>query len=157
MTDAILAHRDQPILITCRNDEEVLALHEAVKSQLKVKDSGFDLSQLTADTNSSNKVEAESLQQAGQTGFVTFSSRMGRGTDIKPVSTKGLLLVRTYLAERRTVKQEYGRQGRNGMAGSYIDILDRSDIEEKYQQLKKHYPGEVKQCRAYHQQKLEKR
>ncbi len=155
IVQAIIDSKDQPILITCRDDEAVLDLYEAVKQQLEGL--GFDVSKLIADTNNNNKSEADLLQRAGEAGAVTFSSRMGRGTDIKPKSEKGLKVIRTYVADRRTAKQEYGRQGRNGMAGSHVDIFDWSEIEKDYNELLKQCPNEVKQCLSYHQKKLAKR
>ncbi len=130
-------HPDQPILVTCANDSEVVrisnALHEIIKN-----DNEWKLQRtVTADTNDSGKAEQEMLEPAGAMGAVTISARMGRGTDIKPKGKKGLVVLRTDALETPEVeKQERGRQGRNSMLGDCYDVLDDRKITLLYNKIK---------------------
>gem|GEM_PF-5762657 len=116
---------DRPILITCANDEMVKTLHQAVKDRLG--ESQFDL---YADTNDSGEHENDVVPLSGACGRVTFSARMGRGTDIKPKGNHGLMVMRTYPADPRVVKQEAGRQGRNGNPGTIVDVYNYEPINK---------------------------
>jgi len=89
--DKIIAHlcreNDRPILLYCANDKEVKEIYNGVINRLKernIKD--IKLDQFIVDTNDSGKSENEILARAGKMGSITLSSRMGRGTDIKPES-----------------------------------------------------------------------
>lgn len=138
--NVILGHADQPILIACRDDSEVVGIHEAVIATLRERKANdpsinIDPAKIIGDTNASGKTEKELLTDAGKPSAVTISARMGRGTDIKPTVTEGLFLVRTYPAQKRTVKQEIGRQGRNGRQGRHIDIIDFEAVCRDYNAL----------------------
>ena len=130
IVDIYINNPHQPILITCRDDIAVKRITEQVKKELKNRN--IPLDKLITDTNDSGKQESEMLLPAGQEGARTFSSRMGRGTDIKLACKDGLKVVRTYPALSETEKQERGRQGRNGARGTCQDVIDYSEIERMY-------------------------
>lgn len=136
LQDNIVKHRDQPILITCKDDIEVRKIAKKIKNKLELFPD-YELKNFIIDTNDSGKPESEIVPFAGRDGAVVISSRMGRGTDIKPNSPKGLIVLRTYPAHTRVTKQEYGRQGRNGAAGSCQDIFNLKTIGERYDNLSK--------------------
>ena len=95
---------------------------------------GVDFDQFYADTNDSGKKESDMLLPAGEIGANVFSSRMGRGTDVKPKSKeRGMYVLRTYAAIPAVRKQENGRQGRNGMPGCARDIINYSAVLKDYQ------------------------
>ncbi|HEY2566255.1 MAG TPA: hypothetical protein VGH95_00905 [Candidatus Aquirickettsiella sp.] len=153
---AILASRDQPILILCRDDREAKKIHSKIIEQLKQNQNPKIINNIILDSNAQSENESNLLAKAGSVGSVTLSSRMGRGTDIKPQTDKGLKLIRTYLASKRITKQEYGRQGRNGQVGLYQDILDGSFIENNYKTLIELYPELVRDIYQETEKKLKR-
>jgi hypothetical protein len=145
---------NHPILITCENDEKVKELHKLVAKKLEEnvgepKDglikatSGSNEFQLYADTNDSGKNEKDIVPISGEAKKVTFSARMGRGTDIKPKTDDGLFVIRSYPADTRVAKQEWGRQGRNGNKGKIVDVYDYSVIETLANKFNKEGGGQV--------------
>jgi len=122
--------KSQPMLVTCKDDIEVKELYRMV--QQKIKSSQPLGLMLIRDTNDSGKSEADIVPLAGRIGCVVFSSRMGRGTDIKPEGQEGLFVLRTYLASARVTKQELGRQGRNGRPGVCQTIINVEDLNAEY-------------------------
>lgn len=136
LQDKIVKHPDQPILITCKDDIEVRKIAKKIKKKLEL-DPDYEFNNFIVDTNDSGKTESEIVPLAGRDGAVVISSRMGRGTDIKPNSSKGLMVLRTYPTYTRVTKQEYGRQGRNGAAGSCQDILNFKTVEKRFDKLSK--------------------
>ena len=128
----IIGHNDQPILITCEDDIAVKRIARKINAQLQSAHPDYKGSAIVVDTNDSGKTESQVVPDAGRKGAVTISSRLGRGTDIKPASEKGLMVLRTYATSPRVTKQEYGRQGRNGARGTCQDILDGSVIQKQY-------------------------
>ena len=120
----------QPILITCEDDKAVDRMGKAIQQAL-LGERGVVL-----DTNAQGLSEAEIVKDAGKAGAVTISSRMGRGTDIKPDDLAlGLKVIRTYPAAPEVEKQEKGRQGRNAAGGVCEDIINYEPIKlevEKY-------------------------
>lgn len=130
IVDCIAHHASiQPMLITCKDDIEVKHLHQAIALEVSKRKLNITL---IKDTNDSGKVEAEIVPIAGEIKSVTLSSRMGRGTDIKPKSDRGLYILRTYLASTRVTKQEIGRQGRNGACGVSETIIDLAALHQDY-------------------------
>lgn len=125
---------------------------------------GMKNSKFILDTNANRRSEADILPFAGRKGSITISSRMGRGTDIKPYDkTVGLRVIRTYPIHPRVAKQEQGRQGRNGANGAcqdilnyneiYLDHLQYSDTNSYYREkFEKHYNFEAQHL----EQKLKK-
>ncbi len=130
---SILENNDRPILLTCEDDDAVERLGKQIEAALKAK--GIDRP-LMMDTNAKGLSEADILKKAGCKGALTISSRLGRGSDIKPYDKDiGLKVIRTYAAIASIVKQEQGRQGRNNFYGECQDILNYGAIElelEKY-------------------------
>ena len=120
----------QPMLITCKDDIEVKRLYQLVKDKIQAQ--RIPGLTLIRDTNDSDKTEADIVPIAGAIGSVVFSSRMGRGTDIKPESQEGLFVLRTYLASARVTKQELGRQGRNGKRGVCQTIINIDALNKEY-------------------------
>lgn len=127
------AHFDQPILIACENDNAVKDIAEEVK---KVKKDD-NKKEFIIDTNDQGKNESEIIELAKQVNKVTFSSRLSRGTDIKPEGKKDLLVLRTYPADSDTEKQENGRSGRQGAQGQCQDIINYQDIQNQITALSK--------------------
>lgn len=123
-------YQDQPILHACQDDPTVKRLSKQIRDTLGKTDR--DLSQFLVDTNDSGKQESDILPGAGLKGAISNSARLGRGTDIKPQSEKGLVVIRSYPADPDIEKQERGRQGRNGAKGVCIDVIDYSKIENEY-------------------------
>lgn len=138
----------QPMLVTCKDDIEVKRIFAAVEKRLKAK--GLAV-KLIRDTNDSGKTEAEIVPEAGNLATVTFSSRMGRGTDIKPQSVLGLYLLRTYLASARVTKQEIGRTGRNGACGVCESCINLEELLHEYALYDSHPKGkeQLKRLMAY--------
>lgn len=132
LVDNILNYKQQPLLITCEDDIAVKKLAKKIQDKLKVLEPGYEFNSFIIDTNDSGKAESEIVPYAGRNGAVTISSRLGRGTDIKPDSLDGLIVLRTYPTSPRVTKQEYGRQGRNGAAGRCQDIIDFDVIKKHY-------------------------
>jgi preprotein translocase subunit SecA len=131
LVDDILANKDKPILAACEDDVEVRRISAAVIDKLKTSHPDFDCGKIIVDTNDCGKTETEQVKRSKFAGIVTFSSRMGRGTDIKPEKPANQLMVlRTYPTIPRVVKQEWGRQGRNGAPGICRDTLDYSKIKK---------------------------
>lgn len=156
--EAIVASRDkQPILILCRDDKEVTRIYRAVVERLSQRGHADMADRVILDLNAKAKDESELVDIAAKTGFVTLSSRMGRGTDIKPDSEYGLMVIRTYLAAKRITKQESGRQGRNGQQGVYQAILNDSQIKRDYENFKQQYPHLVEKYEKALQKKIEAR
>ncbi|MCA0402637.1 MAG: hypothetical protein LCH30_02455 [Proteobacteria bacterium] len=140
---ALILYKDQPILVTCQDDTAVKRLSNKVIQLLNEEIAAgrlvdFDLNNLILDTNDSGKSEQQIVPLAGKKGAVTFSSRMGRGTDIQPYDkVKGLMVLRTYFAKNRRVdKQEEGRQGRNDAAGVCLDIVNYDEVLRHVAQFK---------------------
>ncbi len=114
---------DQPILIIAEDDKAVERLGTLIQASLG------QMRNLVIDTNAKGLSEAEIVKDAGSQGAVTISSRMGRGTDIRPYDLDlGLRVIRTYPTTPEIVKQEQGRQGRNGAAGVCQDIINYGDV-----------------------------
>ena len=156
LKDEIVKHPDQPILITCKDDIEVRKIAKKIKKKLEL-DPDYDYNNFIVDTNDSGKTENEIVPFAGQDGAVVISSRMGRGTDIKPNSSRGLLVLRTYPTHTRVTKQEYGRQGRNGAAGSCQDILNFKTIEQRYNKLSESHSLRLKEIYQQQHSHLDKK
>lgn len=152
---SILAHQQQPILITCRDDIEVKRIAEKVRVALAGNESV--LSKLMVDTNDSGRSERDVLPLAGLRGRVIISSRLGRGTDIKPETELGLMVLRTYTTIPRVAKQERGRQGRNGAAGLCQDIIDFSKVEAQYKRYEIAYPDRLSIIMREQQQHLQEK
>ena len=132
----IQANGDRPILITCQDDIEVKKIAGMVREKLGACDyQGFD--SFIVDTNDSGKAERDIVPLAGRIGAVTISSRLGRGTDIQPESPLGLMVLRTYPTMPRVSKQERGRQGRNGAAGTCKDIINFVAVQRGINHYKK--------------------
>ncbi|MCD6039973.1 MAG: secA [Gammaproteobacteria bacterium] len=121
----------QPILITCEDDIAVKDIADRLIPVLK-KWRYNPAEHLIVDTNESGKKENEVVLSVGNIGKVTLSARMGRGTDIKPLSAEGLLVMRTFPSTPDVIKQDHGRQGRNGDAGTCVDIIDYSVVKKEY-------------------------
>lgn len=123
---AIREHPEQPILITCEDDKAVKRLGELIQQALGEERA------MVLDTNAKGLSEAEIVKDAGKPGAITVSSRLGRGTDIKPFDHQlGLKVIRTYPASPEVEKQEKGRQGRNAAGGVCQDIINYAPIKEK--------------------------
>jgi|GEM_PF-3108443 preprotein translocase subunit SecA len=156
--EAITTSREQPLLIVCQDDAEASKIHEKVVQTLAQDNTKNDvIAKIRLDLNSQNKKESDLLDEAGRMGSVTFSARMGRGTDIKPKTDKGLKVIRTYLAAKRITKQERGRQGRNGQVGTHQDILNWSLIEKEYQKYERWDQKLVQDTIKKQTEKLKKR
>ncbi len=127
---SIRANPEQPILITCEDDKAVDRMGKAIQLALQGERG------VVLDTNAQGLSEAEIVKDAGKARAVTISSRMGRGTDIKPDDLAlGLKVIRTYPAAPEVEKQETGRQGRNAAGGVCEDIINYEPIKlevEKY-------------------------
>lgn len=130
----ILQFPDRPLLITCEDDIAVKHLSKLVREKLLKINPLYNASNLIIDTNDSGKDENEVVPLTGRAGVVTFSGRMGRGTDIRPETEHGLMVIRSYPTRPSVAKQEHGRQGRNGEKGTCIDILNYAAIEADYKE-----------------------
>jgi len=131
--DSIRRNPNQPILITCENDKAVKRLGELLQKSLNQERA------IVIDTNAQGLKEEEILKKAGLQGAITISSRLGRGSDIKPYDTEqGLKVIRTYPATPEIVKQEQGRQGRNGAGGECQDIINYSAVNEELRAYSDH-------------------
>ncbi|KTC98232.1 hypothetical protein [Legionella erythra] len=130
ISDLMVEYQDQPILHACQDDPTVKRLSQQIGKTLGKKNR--DMSRFLVDTNDSGKQESDILPGAGFKGAISNSARLGRGTDIKPQSEKGLVVIRSYPADPDIEKQERGRQGRNGAKGVCIDVIDYSKIESQY-------------------------
>lgn len=173
IVDQILTYRNQPILITCEDDNAVEALGAEIRFRLssrqlddvldeRLKDSpGQKNPKFILDTNRSGRTEADILPFAGRNGSVTISSRMGRGTDIKVADKNiGLFVIRTYPISPRVEKQEIGRQGRNGASGKCLNILNYSAILFEYQQYEQEdspYYDRLRNIYEFEEQHLNKK
>lgn len=133
IVDHLIKYNDRPILVTCKDDIEVKKIAGLVRTLLNKNHKEFDSNRLIVDTNDSGKPENEVVPLAGDIGRITFSSRMGRGTDIKPKTDEGLMVLRTYPTIPRVTKQELGRQARNGAKGTVIDIINYNQVEREFQ------------------------
>lgn len=154
LVEQIRANNNRPILITCKDDIEVKRLFRAVSRKLRPA----ERVQLIEDTNEKGIQEKDIIQHAKLSGKTTFSARLGRGTDIKPDSEAGLLVLRTYPSKPRIIKQEIGRQGRNGANGACQDILDYSAIKTQYDRYgRSDFASLLLQVRAEQSEKLEKK
>lgn len=135
IVDTIVKHAtDKPILITCADDVDVKAISKAVWQKLSFI--SHNCKSFITDTNDSGKAESDIVPLAGAIGTVTISSRMGRGTDIKPENgSGGLMVVRTYPTTPRIAKQERGRQGRNGAPGTCVDIINYNKVKSEFKRF----------------------
>lgn len=124
IVESINLNTSQPILITCEDDKEVEILGALIVQAL-----GERVPAVVIDTNAKCKSEHEILKNAGIRGAITISSRLGRGSDIDPYDrNSGLKVLRTYPATPEVVKQEEGRQGRNGAGGTCQDIINYNAV-----------------------------
>ena len=129
----MLSHTDRPMLITCQDDIEVKKIAELIRIRMSHSAVPYNFKDsVIIDTNDSGIPEKKIVEKAGEPGKVTISSRMGRGTDIKPNTPEGLFVLRTYPTIPRVTKQELGRQGRNGKKGTCIDIINYEQINNDY-------------------------
>ena len=127
---SIRKNKEQPILITCEDDKAVEHLGNLLKKALPDKN-------MVIDTNATGISEADILKNAGKNGAITISSRLGRGSDIRPANPDlGLGVIRTYPAIPEVVKQEQGRQGRQGQVGVCQDILNYAAIKKDLDKYK---------------------
>lgn len=139
--DIVQYSDDMNILETCSDDLAVKDLAPKVKNELSRRiqfqeskmSSKVDLNLFHIDTNDSGKKESEMLGPAAEIGANLFSARMGRGTDIKPKSKKGMHVLRTYAAISPVRKQEIGRGARNAMPGKCREIINYGAILNEYQ------------------------
>jgi hypothetical protein len=122
---------NQPILITCEDDAAVKEIASYLMNAFVGSEYEAEKN-IIVDTNDSGKKENEVVLMSGAIGKVTISARMGRGTDIKPLSEEGLLVLRTFPSTPDVVKQDHGRAGRNGAKGTCLDIIDYSVVEKEY-------------------------
>lgn len=157
IVDKLEHYTDRPILITCEDDIAVNRLHEKILAELNKRKNTSIEKNIIKDTNDSGKSENEVVPEAGGMGKVTISSRMGRGTDIKPKTDEGLMVIRTYPDIIRKVKQELGRQGRNGKKGTAVDLFDYSQINKDYEKYLKSeaYSTRLKQLTGKHKTNLQ--
>jgi hypothetical protein len=130
IAEVILKRAGGPMLVTCANDIEVKAISLAVRKILQKRDYNFD--GWIVDTNDSGVSESAVVPLVGRENAVTFSSRMGRGTDIKPQNRTALMVLRTYPGTPRIIEQEFGRQGRNGDHGTCLTILNAEAITKEW-------------------------
>lgn len=116
------AHKksNQPILIHCQSIEEAEAIHQMLSQRV-----GDRKLQLAHGLQTAS--EASLIQEAGKNGTITISTIFGRGTDIKPDSSVGLLVITTHLLSERPIKQVQGRAGRQGAVGETVEIINRED------------------------------
>ncbi|WP_367608266.1 hypothetical protein [Legionella sp. W05-934-2] len=122
-------YQQQPTLLVSEDDIAVKALSSRL-AQLLPKEM---VQKLICDTNDSGQLESDILPLAGKAGAIVNSSRMARGTDIKPETEAGLLVIRANANIPRFAKQSGGRQGRNGAKGVLIDIIDFAKIKQSFQ------------------------
>ena len=148
----LLQYDDRPILVTCEDDIEVKRIYDSIKEALANSAIKIPQERFIKDTNDSGLTENEVVPHAGAAGKITISARMGRGTDIKPETKAGLMVLRTYPALPQITKQELGRQGRNGAQGTCIDILNFGEIEQKFKHYE-HSPHKEKLQRIMREQK----
>ena len=128
--EAISNEYARPVLIACEDDKEVEILGKILKKKLTLRD-------ITIDLNADGIPESEIVKDAGKNGRIIISSRMGRGTNIKPYDTNiGLHLIRTYPTDPAIEKQENGRQGRNNAYGICQNIINYNKVLEKYNSFK---------------------
>ena len=148
------------MLITCEDDVAVKRISAQIAKRLQETAPSFHQQQITIDTNDSGRAEEDILPFAGCAGAVTISSRMGRGTDIKPETEEGLMVLRTYSTIPTVTKQEHGRQGRNGARGTCLDIIDYSAVKLTYEHYLRTHPERINAIfseQSYHlEQKLAK-
>ncbi|MFC3909870.1 hypothetical protein ACFORL_12390 [Legionella dresdenensis] len=137
LADIVMANKKIPTLITCEDDIAVKRISAQLKMILAYKEKEYDFSKYIEDTNDSGKAEADVVPLAGRAGSVVISSRMGRGTDIKPEVPEGLAVVRAYASTPRIVKQEGGRGGRNGAFGTCQEIINYAEVEREYNKFDK--------------------
>jgi SecA DEAD-like domain len=136
----ILNHLYIPILITCEDDIAVKRLGTLIQQYLA---SAPSRAKVVLDTNDSGLSEEDIVKDAGKQHALTISSRMGRGTDIKPYDRDlGIMVIRTYPADPEVEKQEKGRQGRNGIAGIVKDHINYAAVKVA---LAKYQAGEHEQ------------
>lgn len=125
----------QPILIPCADDIAVKRIFARIEALLLKEGKNYSV---TCDTNDAGRSEAQVVPGAGRCGAITISARLGRGTDIKPESRHGLMVLRTYIPKTLSIeKQEHGRQGRNGAPGTCGDFFDYGTIQRQYILYKK--------------------
>lgn len=143
LADAIWrGRRDHNILVHCEDDIQVKHLYRAVLQKLQekeVKEEEWHVDMLYADTNDTGKKEQEILAIVGEKGRVTFSSRLDRGSDIQSRAPAGTLVFRAHPAIPIKMKQQNGRQGRNGLPGVAQDIINYAEVEKLYRQYQRQY------------------
>jgi hypothetical protein len=131
----------RPVLITCDDDIAVKRLSKKIATQLaeqhpqiwqRLQRDGLFIE----DTNDKGISENSIVPLASRAGAITISSRMGRGTDIKPVSELGLLVLNTNITKPRTRKQRDGRQGRNGHPGEVKEIINFTQICYEFHRIR---------------------
>ena len=152
LVEHLLQFNDRPILMTCEDDIAVKQMATLVKQELEQR-GVFNPDNFIIDTNDSGLAESEVVPRAGAAGKITISSRMGRGTDIKPETEEGLMVLRTYPTLPQIVKQETGRQGRNGAKGTSIDIINYSDVLKEHKKYtKKDSPQQIRLAEIMHEE-----
>ena len=140
IAEHIIIYGDRPLLITCEDDIEVKRIAECVRRTLLQLNPSFDVSAITVDTNDSGIDENDIVPKAGRVGAITFSARMGRGTNIIPETEAGLMVIRTYPAPPSVTKQERGRQGRNGACGTCVDVINYAEVTRHYREYLRSSP-----------------
>lgn len=117
-----MKHDKQPVLILCKNFNDVVSLQRKLQGDPKL--TGYTI-QIVGDEATSEELESKKMR-AGQPGVITIATpRFGRGTDINPSNKKyGLKVIETYVATTRDSIQNQGRPARNGMAGEFQRIID---------------------------------
>ncbi len=115
-----------PVLLICKDDQESLRLHNALKNdpQFMQTVQALQLQRVHGLTTKQDEIKA--IQQAGTPHFVTISTAgmLGRGVDI---NSDNLLVLAAYVPTEEDEIQIKGRTARIGKPGEYRMIPNMSD------------------------------
>lgn len=116
-------HTNSPILIFTKNDQTLTSLQAYLSSQ------GREVTAIGADATLAE--EKAAIERAGinQTITISTAGRLGRGTDISNPDSN-LLVIPTYLENKRTMIQNAARTGRYGKYGIVKPVYNLVDYPQ---------------------------
>ncbi len=140
-----------PVLVNVRTEAQGQAIARALEEKLEIKKYRYlkkrlhikGIQQFYASTHPDETTRLEEAKEArklaGKSGIITFSTVMGRGTDIEPTNKKGLYVIQTSIDTKpnaegldRATRQVLGRAARQGHYGTTRFVVKRSEFSEAY-------------------------
>lgn len=136
----------QPTLLICKDINQVREIAHRLQAEKGLK---FKVNVVTGEETEAERLRL--IDEAGQPNTITIAtSLLGRGTDIVPKHSEGLLAIQFYLDKDRDTQQIIGRAGRNGKAGYYQAIYVENGLLHQYSSGKLHQMSQTERRKVIH-------